>query len=92
MDLEKYKDTGNWEEARVRYRAWCEEGTSAEEEACLTNGWSDSERDAVSALFDEVDNISMVQGVDVHMIHRQDPVTNLQPSTTLCRGAWKVAI
>ena len=37
----------------------------------------DSQRDAVAALLDEVDDVAVVEGVDVHVVHRQDAVSHL---------------
>ena len=43
----------------------------------LTYGRSDSQGDAVPALLDEVDDVAVVEGVDVHVVHRQDSVSHL---------------
>ena len=51
----------------------------------LTNGRTHSQRDAVAALLDQVDDVSVVQGVDIDMVDGQYPVSNLQPSATFCR-------
>ena len=37
----------------------------------------DSQRHAVAALLDEVDDVAVVEGVDVHVVHRQDAVSHL---------------
>ena len=43
----------------------------------LTYGGTDSQCDAVPALLDQVDNVAVVEGVDVHVVHRKDPVSHL---------------
>ena len=43
----------------------------------LTYGGADSQCDAVSALLDQVDDVPVVEGVDVHVVHCQDSVSNL---------------
>ena len=37
----------------------------------------DSQRHAVAALLDEVDDVAVVECVDVHVVHRQDAVSHL---------------
>ena len=43
----------------------------------LTYWGSDSHDDAVSRVLDEVDDVAVVEGVDVHVVHRQDSVSHL---------------
>ena len=43
----------------------------------LTYWGSDSQRHAVPALLDQVDDVPVVEGVDVHVVHCQDSVSNL---------------
>ena len=43
----------------------------------LTYGRADSQCDAVPALLDQVDDVPVVEGVDVHVVHCQDSVPNL---------------
>ena len=43
----------------------------------LTYRGADSQCDAVPTLLDQVDDVPVVQGVDVHVVHRQDPVSHL---------------
>ena len=50
----------------------------------LTYGRSDSQGDAVPALLDEVDDVSVVEGVDLHVVHGKDSVSNLQSAAALC--------
>ena len=54
----------------------------------LTYGRSDSQGDAVPALLDEVDDVAVVEGVDVHVVHRQDAVSHLEASATFCGRTW----
>ena len=54
----------------------------------LTYGRSDSQGDAVPALLDEVDDVAVVEGVDVHVVHRQDAVSHLEASTPFCGRTW----
>ena len=54
----------------------------------LTYGRSDSQGDAVPALLDEVDDVAMVEGVDVHVVHRQDAVSHLEASAPFCGRTW----
>ena len=42
-----------------------------------TNRRSHGQGDAVAALLDQVDDVPVVEGVDVHVVHRQDPVSHL---------------
>ena len=58
----------------------------------LTYGRSDSQGDAVPALLDEVDDVAMVEGVDVHVVHRKDPVPHLQTAATFRRRTWNVFV
>ena len=53
-----------------------------------TNRRSHSESDAVAALLDEVDDVAVVEGVDVHVVHRQDAVSHLEASATFCGRTW----
>ena len=46
-------------------------------EGSLTYWGSDSQRHAVPALLDQVDDVPVVEGVDVHVVHRQDSVSHL---------------
>ena len=55
----------------------------------LTYWGSDSHDDAVSRVLDEVDDVAVVEGVDVHVVHRQDPVTHLQPPAPLGGRTWR---
>ena len=55
---------------------------------CLTDRRSYGESDAVAALLDEVDDVPVVEGVDLHVVHGEDPVPDLEPAAPLCRGAW----
>ena len=48
----------------------------------------DSQRHAVAALLDEVDDVPVVEGVDLHMVDGEDPVPDLEPAAPLCWGAW----
>ena len=50
----------------------------------LTYGRSDSQGDAVPALLDEVDDVSVVEGVDLHVVDGQDSVSDLQSAAALC--------
>ena len=43
----------------------------------LTYGGPDSQCDAVPAFLDQVDDVAVVEGVDVHVVHRQDAVSHL---------------
>ena len=54
----------------------------------LTDRRSYGESDAVAALLDEVDDVPVVEGVDLHMVDGEDPVADLEPAAPLCRGAW----
>ena len=54
----------------------------------LTYGRSDSQGDAVPALLDEVDDVAVVEGVDVHVVHRQDAVSHLEASAPFCGRTW----
>ena len=56
----------------------------------LTYGRSDSQGDAVPALLDEVDDVAVVEGVDVHVVHCEDPVPHLQTAATFRRRTWNV--
>ena len=42
-----------------------------------TNRRSHCQSDTVAALLDEVDDVAVVEGVDVHVVHRQDAVSHL---------------
>ena len=57
-------------------------------EGWLTYWGSDSQRHAVPALLDQVDDVAVVQGVDVHVVDGEDAVTHLQPAAPLRRRAW----
>ena len=56
----------------------------------LTNWRSDSQRDAVPTFLDEVHDVAMVERVDIHMVHRQDAITNLETSTTFSWRSYKL--
>ena len=56
----------------------------------LTYWGADSQCDAVPTLLDQVDDVPVVQGVDVHVVHRQDPVSHLKSPTTFCRRTWNI--
>ena len=56
--------------------------------AALTYWGSDSQRHAVAALLDQVDDVAVVQGVDVHVVDGEDPVADLQAAASLRRRAW----
>ena len=58
----------------------------------LTYGRSDSQGDAVPALLDEVDDVAVVEGVDVHVVHCEDPVPHLQTAATFRRRTWNVFV
>ena len=51
---------------------------------CLTDRRSYGESDAVAALLDEVDDVAVVEGVDLHVVDCQDSVSNLQSAAALC--------
>ena len=55
----------------------------------LTYGRAHGEGDAVAAVLDEVDDVAVVETVDVHVVHRQDPVTHLQPPAPLGGRTWR---
>ena len=52
----------------------------------------DSQRHAVAALLDEVDDVAVVEGVDVHVVHCEDPVPHLQTAATFRRRTWNVFV
>ena len=54
----------------------------------ITYRGPDSQRHAVAALLDEVDDVSVVEGVDVHVVHRQDAVSHLEASAPFCGRTW----
>ena len=43
----------------------------------LTYGGADSQCDAVPALLDQVDDVAVVEGVDVHVVNCKDSVSHL---------------
>ena len=45
----------------------------------------DSQRHAVAALLDEVDDVAVVHAGDVDVVDRQDPVTHVETTATLGR-------
>jgi hypothetical protein len=53
--------------------------------------WPHSERYAVPALLDEVDNVAVVEAVDIDVVHGEDTVTNLESATSLGRRSWNDA-
>ena len=54
-----------------------------------TNWRSDGQGDAVAALLDQVDDVAVVEGVDLHVVHGQNSVSNLEATTSLCWRACK---
>ena len=52
---------------------------------CVVEGRSDGEGHRVAGIFDEVDDVAVVQPRDVVVVHRQDPVTHVQPRAALRR-------
>ena len=57
--------------------------------SALTYWVSDCHDDRVPGVLDEVDDVAVVEGVDVHVVHRQDPVTHLQPPAPLGGRTWR---
>ena len=58
----------------------------------LTYGRAHGEGDAVAAVLDEVDDVAVVEGVDVHVVHCEDPVPHLQTAATFRRRTWNVFV
>ena len=54
-----------------------------------TNWRSDGQGDAVAALLDQVHDVPVVEGVDLHVVHGQNSVSNLEATTSLCWRACK---
>ena len=54
-----------------------------------TNWRSDGQGDAVAALLDQVDDVAVVEGVDLHVVHGQNSVSNLEATASLCWRACK---
>lgn len=54
----------------------------------LTPWWADGEGNRIARLLDEVDNVAVVEGLDVHPIDSQNTVANIESSTTLCWAAF----
>ena len=52
----------------------------------------DSQRHAVAALLDEVDDVAVVEGVDLHVVHGKDSVSHLEATATFSWRAWKEEI
>ena len=50
-----------------------------------TNGGTHGQGHAVPAVLDQVDDLAVVEGGDLHVVHGQDPVSHLQPAAPLCR-------
>ena len=43
----------------------------------LTYRWTNGEGDAVSAFLDEIDDVSVVEAVNIDMIHSEDTIAHL---------------
>ena len=57
-----------------------------------TNGRPHGQSDAVAALLDQVDDVAVVEGVDLHVVHGKDSVSHLEATAAFSWRAWKEEI